>query len=49
MVHQTDIFAFKAKVYNLKNRLEQDNLTETQKNLINTYLNEVLFYLEQLK
>jgi hypothetical protein len=49
MVHQTDIFAFKAKVYNLKHRLEQDNLTETQKNLINTYLNEVLFYVEQLK
>lgn len=49
MVYPTDIFAFKAKVYNLKTRLYQDNLTEKEKNLINTYLNEVLFYLEQLK
>ena len=49
MIHITDVYTFKAKLNKLKHKLNDEKISESEKQLVNKYLNEVFFLLEELK
>lgn len=49
MIHPIDFYSFKAKIYRLKNNLNNEPNNLEEKKLADKYLNEVLFLLEELK
>lgn len=48
MINSTDVFAFKAKLNSLKNKLQREQKPQNEKNLADQYLNEVLFLVDSL-
>lgn len=51
MVHYTDIYALKAKLYKLKFELNQENLYhyDDPKRLANKYLDKAIDYVDELQ
>jgi hypothetical protein len=49
MVYLTDLYSFKAKIYKLKLKLDNELVSHNEKQFADKYLNEILFLLEGLK
>lgn len=48
MIHSTDVYSLKAKLNDLKNKLQREQKPQNEKNLADYYLNEVLFLVDSL-
>lgn len=49
MIHATDIYALKAKLFKLKHQVDQEQKYPGEKELVHKYLNRVLDYVEELR
>jgi hypothetical protein len=49
MVHATDIYALKAKLFKLKHQVDQDSMYQGERELVHKYLNKVLDYVDELQ
>jgi hypothetical protein len=49
MIHVTDIYALKAKLFKLKHQVDRDQMYPGEKELVHKYLNKVLDYVDELQ
>ena len=49
MVHVTDIYELKAKLFKLKLQVDRDPMYPGEKELVHKYLNKVLDYVDELQ
>jgi|APGre2960657404_1045060.scaffolds.fasta_scaffold01222_4 hypothetical protein len=49
MIHVTDIYSLKAKLFKLKHQLDQEHRYPGEKELVHKYLNKVLDYVDELQ
>ena len=49
MIHVTDIYALKQKLFKLKLQVDQEQMYPGEKELVHKYLNKVLDYVDELQ
>jgi len=49
MIHITDIYSLQSKIHKLKFRINDEQISDHEKWMINKYLNEVLDYIDELR
>jgi hypothetical protein len=49
MVHTTDVYELKAKLFKLKHQVDQEPRYPGEKELVHKYLNKVLDYVDELQ
>ena len=49
MIHITDIYSLQSKIHKLKFRVNDEQISDHEKRMINKYLNEVLDYIDELR